>query len=84
MFNQCFKDFLAYNKLKIDFNENHNDIMEECSIMIQSAFRGYFIRFQINNRLKAYKGIVILVSFFKNKIRKILKKNYKYIKYILN
>ena len=67
-------DFLAYNNPKIDFHENYIDRMEESAIMIQSVFRGSFIRFQINNRLKAYKGIEILILCFRNKFWKLLKK----------
>ena len=74
LFNPYFNDFLAYNNPKIDFHENHDVIVEESAILIQSAFRGCFIRYQINNRLKAYKIYEILASFFKNKIWKILKK----------
>ena len=53
LFNPYFNDFLAYNIPKIDFHENHDVIVEESAILIQSAFRGCFIRYQINNRLKA-------------------------------
>ena len=53
LFNPYFNDFLAYNNPKIDFHENHDVIVEESAILIQSAFRGCFIRYQINNRLKA-------------------------------
>ena len=74
LFNPYFNDFLAYNNPKINFHENHDVILEESAILIQSAFRGCFIRYQINNRLKAYKIYEILASFFKNKIWKILKK----------
>ena len=74
LFNPYFNDFLVYNNPKIDFHENHDVIVEESAILIQSAFRGCFIRYQINNRLKAYKIYEILASFFKNKIWKILKK----------
>ena len=52
LFNPYFNDFLAYNNPKIDFHENHDVSVEESAILIQSAFRGCFIRYQINNRLK--------------------------------
>ena len=74
MFNPYFNDFLAYNDPKIDFHENYIERKEESAIMIQSVFRGSFIRFQINNRLKAYKGIEILILCFRNKFWKLLKK----------
>ena len=70
MFNPYFNDFLAYNNPKIDFHENYIDRMEESAIMIQSVFRGSFIRF----KLKAYKGIEILILCFRNKFWKLLKK----------
>lgn len=74
MFNPYFNNFYAYNNPKINFNENLDDIVEESAILIQSAYRGCVIRFQINCLLKAYKGIEFLVSFFRNKFWKIIKK----------
>ena len=74
MFNPYFNNFYAYNNPKINFNVNHDNIIEESAIMIQSAYRGCVIRFQINSLLKTYKGIEFLDSFFKNKLWKIFKK----------
>ena len=53
-------------------NNNKNEQMEEqifnqSAIIIQSVYRGCVIRFQINNLLKAYKGIEVLDNFFKCK-----------------
>ncbi len=60
------------NDEEVEMNSNKNDQMEEqifnqSAIIIQSVYRGCVIRFQINNLLKAYKGIEVLDIFFKCK-----------------
>ena len=50
--------------------ENEMQLYEQSATIIQSFYRGYMIRFQINNLLKAYKGIEYLDYFFKNKFWK--------------
>ena len=60
------------NDDEVEINNNKNNQMEEqifnqSAIIIQSVYRGCVIRFQINNLLKAYKGIEVLDHFFKYK-----------------
>jgi len=74
-----------YNKTIINLNnidekdKNNNKIKkkvyEESAIIIQSVYRGCLIRFQINNLLKAYKGIDTLTHFFKYYFWKYFKYN---------
>lgn len=75
MFHPYFNEYFQYNNHKINPNVNHDEILNESAIIIQSAYRGCVIRFQINNLLKTYKGIEFLDSFFKNKFWVLLKKN---------
>ena len=75
MFTPYFDNYFEYNEPKINFSGNHEDILEESAILIQSAFRGCVIRFKINNFLKTYKGIELFHLFFKNKFWNIFKKN---------
>ena len=72
-----FSNIISLKKSNPNFNLkiNHNEIIKESAIMIQSAFRGCFIRLQINNRLKIYKGIEILILIFKNKFWNYFKNN---------
>ena len=62
------KDISNKNKIK-------NKVYEESAIIIQSVYRGCIIRFQINNLLKAYKGIDTLTHFFKYYFWKYFKYN---------
>ena len=56
-------------------NKMEEQIIEQSAIIIQSVYRGCIIRFQINNLLKAYKGIEVLSHFFKRYFWSILKTN---------
>ena len=60
--------------IKLDHEEEEEKIekqlFHQSAIMIQSAFRGCIIRAQINNMLKAYKGIEYLDFFFRMKFWK--------------
>ena len=69
-FNENYNDTI----IKLDHEEEEEKIekqlFHQSAIMIQSAFRGCIIRAQINNMLKAYKGIEYLDYFFKIKFWK--------------
>jgi hypothetical protein len=56
-------------------NKMEEHIFEQSATIIQSVYRGCIIRFQINNLLKAYKGIDVLTRFFKNYFWIIFKNN---------
>ena len=70
-FNEKYNDTI----IKLDHEEEEEEKMEKhlfhhSAIIIQSAFRGCIIRAQINNLLKAYKGIEYLDYFFRMKFWK--------------
>ena len=72
--NKKYKNSFNDTIIKLD-NEEEEEKMEkqlfhQSAIMIQSAFRGCIIRAQINNLLKAYKGIEYLDYFFRMKFWK--------------
>ena len=71
-FNENYNDTI----IKLDHEEEEEEekiekqLFHQSAIMIQSAFRGCIIRAQINNMLKAYKGIEYLDYFFRMKFWK--------------
>ena len=78
-FNESYNSFV-----KKENNEERNinndkkmeeHIFEQSATIIQSVYRGCIIRFQINNLLKAYKGIDVLTHLFKKYFWLIFKNN---------
>ena len=71
-FNENYNDTI----IKLDHEEEEEEekiekqLFHQSAIMIQSAFRGCIIRAQINNMLKAYKGIEYLDYLFRMKFWK--------------
>ena len=64
-YNNEFTDIDNSEEREINNTKMKEQIFEQSAIIIQSVYRGCLIRFQINNLLKAYKGIDALSHFFK-------------------
>ena len=72
MISPCFNDYFPYNNQRI--NSNSNQSLEKV-ILIQSAFRGCIVRFNLNYHLIIYKKFESLYYLFKKKFWNIFKKN---------
>ena len=64
-YNNEFTDIENSEEREINNTKVKDQIFEQSAIIIQSVYRGCVIRFQINNLLRAYKGIDALTHFFK-------------------
>ena len=73
MFNPYFNDYFAYNNQKINLDVDQYQNLVKSVILIQSAFRGCVVRFNINYLLIIYKKFEFLHYFFKNKFWNIFK-----------